>query len=59
MAKAELKMDTAEAMEKIEALNAEVEKLKAAMICVKRAAESTTKAMRDFVEACATLDVDL
>ncbi|MGD2065585.1 MAG: hypothetical protein PVI43_00260 [Candidatus Bathyarchaeota archaeon] len=59
MAKAELKIDTTEAMEKIEALKMEAEKLKAAMVGVKQAAEDTTKAMREFVEACSKIKTDL
>jgi hypothetical protein len=59
VAKAEIKIDTTEAMAKIEALNAEAEKFKVAMTGVKQAAESATKAMRDFVDACAKIDVDL
>jgi hypothetical protein len=58
-AETELKIDTTEAMKKIEAFNAEAEKLKAAMKSIKIAAEETTKAMRDFVEACSKIEVDL
>lgn len=59
MAKAKLKIDTTEAMEKIEALKNEAEKVKAAMVGVKQAAESATKAMCEFVEACSKIEVDL
>jgi len=59
MAKTELKIDTTEAMKKIEALNAEAEKFKVAMKNIKIAVEETAKAMRDFVEACDKIEVDL
>ncbi len=59
MAKVELKIDTTEAMEKIKALKTEAEKFNAAMIEVKKSADDTTKAMRDFFDACRNIDVDL
>ena len=51
MAKVELKIDTTEAMKKIEELKIEMEKFKAAMIEAQYTAEDLAKAMQDFVEA--------
>ena len=53
----EVKINTTEGMEKIEALRIEAEKLKTALARVKQAAEETVKAMQEFVKACSNIKV--
>jgi succinate dehydrogenase/fumarate reductase-like Fe-S protein len=52
-----MKISTNE-MQKIKDLIVEVEKFKAAMAGTKQAIEDTTKAMREFVEACSKIKMD-
>lgn len=53
----EIKIDTSEAMKKINALNAKADKLKATMAQVRRAADGTVKAMQDFTESCSKIKI--
>lgn len=59
MANFELKIDTTEAEQKIKALNHKAEKLKASLLCTKKAADEATKAMQDFIDACNNINIDL
>jgi hypothetical protein len=58
MAKVEPRIDTSEAMKKLEILNVEAEKFKSALRAVTIATGETTAAMNGFAKACGDLKID-